>query len=83
MRTTSIVRHIDGLGRVTIPKEIRSSLDIGEGDPLEILVGGCMIMFRKYNPGCYICSGHGECRTFHGKQICTSCIKQAAALMKA
>jgi stage V sporulation protein T len=36
MKTTGIVRRIDDLGRVVIPKEIRRSLGIQEGDPLEI-----------------------------------------------
>ena len=36
MRTTGIVRRIDDLGRVVIPKEVRRTLKIKEGDPLEI-----------------------------------------------
>ena len=38
MRATGIVRRIDDLGRVVIPKEIRKNLGIKEGDPLEIFV---------------------------------------------
>ena len=38
MRATGIVRKIDDLGRVIIPKEIRRSMNIKEGDPLEIFV---------------------------------------------
>ena len=48
-RKTSIVRRIDDLGRVVIPKEIRRKLNIREGDPLEITYtndGG--VFFRKY-----------------------------------
>ena len=37
MKATGIVRRIDGLGRVVIPKEIRRTMHIREGDPLEIL----------------------------------------------
>ena len=36
MKATGIVRRIDGLGRVVIPKEIRRTMRIREGDPLEI-----------------------------------------------
>lgn len=39
MKATGIVRRIDDLGRVVIPKEIRRTLRIREGDPLEKLVG--------------------------------------------
>lgn len=51
MRATGIVRHIDDLGRVVIPKEIRRTASIREGDPLEIFLdedGG--VVFRKYIP---------------------------------
>ena len=37
MKATGVVRRIDDLGRVVIPKEIRKTLRIKEGDPLEIL----------------------------------------------
>ena len=51
MKATGIVRRIDDLGRVVIPKEIRRTMHIREGDPLEIFTdreGG--IMLRKYSP---------------------------------
>ena len=50
MKATGIVRRIDDLGRVVIPREIRKTLNIREGDPLEIFItneGG--ICFQKYN----------------------------------
>ena len=51
MRATGIVRRIDDLGRVVIPKEIRKNLGIKEGDPLEIFVDPVqrMVCFQKYN----------------------------------
>ena len=51
MKATGIVRRIDDLGRVVVPKEIRRMLRIREGDPLEIFTdkdGG--IVLRKYSP---------------------------------
>jgi len=50
MKATGIVRRIDDLGRVVIPKEIRRTLNIREGDPLEIYVDGDGIIFRHYTP---------------------------------
>lgn len=50
MKATGIVRRIDDLGRVVIPKEIRKTMRIREGDPLEIFTdkdGG--VVFRKYS----------------------------------
>ena len=51
MKATGIVRRIDDLGRVVIPKEIRRTMRIREGDPLEIYtsVGG-EVIFKKYSP---------------------------------
>lgn len=51
MKATGIVRRIDDLGRVVIPKEIRRTMRIREGDPLEIYtsVDG-EVIFRKYSP---------------------------------
>lgn len=50
MRATGIVRRIDDLGRVVIPKEIRRSLRIKEGDPLEIFTTReGEVVFKKYN----------------------------------
>ncbi len=50
MRATGIVRRIDDLGRVVIPKEIRRTMKIKEGDPLEIFTGeGGEVIFKKYS----------------------------------
>ena len=50
MRATGIVRRIDDLGRVVIPKEIRRTLGIKEGDPLEVFVTNeGEVVFQKYN----------------------------------
>jgi len=45
--TTGIVRRIDDLGRVVIPKDIRRTLRIREGDPLEIFIDGEVILIRR------------------------------------
>jgi len=51
MKATGIVRRIDDLGRVVIPKEIRRTLRIREGDPLEIYTANDgEVIFKKYSP---------------------------------
>lgn len=50
MKATGIVRRIDDLGRVVIPKELRRNLKIREGDPLEIFTENDAICFKKYQP---------------------------------
>ena len=65
MKATGIVRRIDDLGRVVIPKEIRRTLRIREGDPLEIYTEkDGEVIFKKYSP-------MGELQDFAG-QICES-----------
>lgn len=51
MKATGIVRRIDDLGRVVIPKEIRRTLHIREGEPLEIFLEDGMVCFKKYSTG--------------------------------
>ena len=58
MKATGIVRRIDDLGRVVIPKEIRRTMRIREGDPLEIFTDReGEVIFKKYSP-------MGELNTF-------------------
>lgn len=74
MKATGIVRRIDELGRVVIPKEIRKSFGINEGDPLEIFVDDNMIILRKYQPACVFCGSCESVAEFKEKKICSSCL---------
>ena len=49
MKTTGIIRRVDDLGRVAIPKDIRHTLSIYEGDPLEIFLHEDCVCFKKYS----------------------------------
>jgi AbrB family transcriptional regulator (stage V sporulation protein T) len=49
MRVTGIVRRIDDLGRVVIPREIRRAMRMKEGDPLEIFLENDTVCFKRYN----------------------------------
>lgn len=49
MTPTGIVRKLDPLGRIVIPKEVRANLNILERDPLEILISGENIILRRYH----------------------------------
>ena len=50
MKSTGIVRRIDDLGRIVLPKEIRRTMRIREGDPLEIYTNNGEVIFKKYSP---------------------------------
>ena len=48
MKSTGIVRQIDNLGRIVIPKELRKILDMPNGTPIEIYTKGDFIILHKY-----------------------------------
>lgn len=50
MKATGIVRRVDDLGRIVIPKEIRRTARIKEGDPMEIFIEDGAVVFKKYEP---------------------------------
>ncbi len=73
MRSTGIVRRVDELGRVVIPKETRQMFSISERDSLEIFTDENMILLKKYSPGCIFCSNVKNLTLFKGKHICEEC----------
>lgn len=78
MKSTGMVRRIDYLGRVVIPKEIRRNLCIQEMDPLEIFVDGDTVVLRKYERGCMCCGDYTELKKLpNDHYICQSCIDKA------
>lgn len=73
MKATGIVRRIDDLGRVVIAKELRKTLGINDGDPLEAFVEGENIILRKYQPGCAFCGAVEGVQPYKGKFVCPKC----------
>ena len=96
MKATGIVRRIDDLGRVVIPKEIRRTMRIREGDPLEIYTEkDGEVIFKKYSPigelgdfaANYVetlakASGHGACITDRDNIIAVSGIPKKELMEK-
>ncbi|MFD1269516.1 AbrB/MazE/SpoVT family DNA-binding domain-containing protein [Paenibacillus motobuensis] len=79
MKSTGIVRNVDELGRVVIPKELRRTLGIGEKDPLEIFTYGEQIILRKYVPGCVLTGDTEDLIDFKGKLVSKAAIREMAA----
>lgn len=75
MKATGIVRKIDSLGRIVIPMELRTLLDISEKDPLEIFIEEDRIILKKYSPNCVFCEATENLTLYKGKLICPQCIK--------
>lgn len=77
MKATGIVRKIDVLGRIVIPKELRRTLRINEGDPLEIYTddeGG--IVLRKHEQVCVACGDTDIHVRVLGIKLCQKCLER-------
>lgn len=55
LKSTGVVRKLDQLGRIVLPKELRTVLNLKEKDALEIYVDGEQIILKKYEPACVFC----------------------------
>ena len=77
MRSTGMVRAVDKMGRVVIPKEIRAQLDIkNDVDSFEIYMEGDSVILRKYQPTCIFCDNIADSVEFAGHTVCKSCIEK-------
>lgn len=76
MKSTGIVRKVDELGRVVLPKELRGTMDINEKDPLEIFTEENMIILKKYEPACIFCGNAKDIENYKGKNICHDCLNE-------
>lgn len=80
MKSTGIVRKIDALGRVVVPKEMRDVLGIEIGDPVDVMIDGGNIIMRKYCCGCYLCGFENAPVPFKGKFICADCVRRIGVI---
>jgi transcriptional pleiotropic regulator of transition state genes len=78
MKSTGIVRKVDELGRIVLPKELRMTLNIKEKDPLEIYVDNSTIVLKKYEPACIFCSNAEDVINYKGHNICKNCLQKLA-----
>ena len=76
MKSTGIVRKIDGLGRIVLPIELRRTLEIGDSDSLEIFIEDNNIILKKYQPACIFCDDAKDVINFKGKNVCPNCIRE-------
>ncbi len=80
MKSTGILRCVDELGRIVIPKSMRVNLDIAERDQIEIFIDGDRIILQKYEPSCVFCGNSQDIVFYNGKRICGECLKSIKTL---
>ncbi len=77
MKSTGMVRPVDKMGRVVIPKEIRKQLKVeNDVDSFEIYMDNDKVILRKYQPTCIFCDSLADSVVFEGYNVCTSCIEK-------
>jgi transcriptional pleiotropic regulator of transition state genes len=76
---TGVVRHIDELGRIVIPSEIRKRFGLGDKAPVEITVKGETILLSRPQTACVFCAGSEGLAEHRGRPVCRSCIGELAS----
>ena len=76
MKSTGVVRKVDELGRIVLPKELRTVLNINEKDSIEIFTDDDKIILQKYQPACTFCNNVNNIIYFNGKRICADCVEK-------
>ena len=76
MKTTGISRPIDELGRIVIPKEIRTALGLYPKDEMEFSIENSSIILKKANFACALCGSEKELTVISDKPICAKCVKK-------
>ena len=79
MKSTGIVREIDALGRIVLPKSIRKVYNLKDRDGVEIFTDGDMIILKKYAPFCIFCNEQENLIKYKDKNICKKCAEELAA----
>jgi transcriptional pleiotropic regulator of transition state genes len=76
---TGIVRHLDELGRIVIPSEIRKRFGLTERDPVEISIRGDTILLSRPQSSCVFCGSEDDLTEHRGRPVCRACVTELAA----
>lgn len=76
IKATGITRPLDNLGRVVIPKELRTQKGLEGGDQVEIFTTEDGILLKKYQPACEFCGGYDGLTVVKGHKLCKNCINE-------
>ena len=80
MKSTGIVRKLDEFGRITLPIELRRTLNVSERDPLEIFVEEGRIILQKYEPTDIFNGNKDNLIDYCGKKVSKESIMELAKL---
>lgn len=78
MENHCIIRKIDQLGRIVLPKELRNLLDLHPEDSVRIYEKDNKIILESNDPFCYFCSGTEDLIQYQNRYICRDCLEKIA-----
>lgn len=78
MKETGITRHLDDMGRIVLPVELRRRMNLDDGTPVEIFTEGERIILQKHRDVCVFCGGEKDLSDFKGRSVCNTCRAQLA-----
>jgi transcriptional pleiotropic regulator of transition state genes len=76
MKETGILRPVDELGRIVIPKTIRTKMGLTDGTMMEIYLEGENIILSKVADSCRLCGSKSELAQIDGNKLCRACIQK-------
>lgn len=80
MKPAGVVRKVDQLGRIVLPKSLRKKYGMNQGAPIEILVQGDHIILEVYKPRCVFCGSSNQVIEFKERHLCESCLEQMSQM---
>lgn len=80
MAVSSFVRKVDQLGRIVVPKEMRTAMGVTYGDPVEIGFDGKTVYLKKACAQCVCCGGEENLKEFSGQKFCKDCLAKLKKL---
>ena len=80
MKSTVIIRNIDDLGRVVLPCKLRRTLNISNGDPIDICSEGNRIIIKKHETGCVFTGDFDDLIEYHGMKVSRTAAYELAAI---
>lgn len=83
MKSTGIVRGLDKMGRIVLPKEIRQQFHLlDDKSTLEFYTEDDKIILKKYSPACVFCDSMDDMIEYGGMHICKSCLQKMNTLLQ-
>ena len=80
MKVGGVIRTIDKLGRIVIPKSMCKALGIQAEDELDVTMEGERIIVQKCRNGCVFCGSSDKLVVFNGRKVCGSCVDSISAM---